>query len=514
MDPLAERLPLQIGGFTLSRPLGVAPTGRIYLGLDADGREAAVTVVHPWLAEDPGFVERLRQDLAAMAGLRSGHLAELVASGPDDPRPWFATARPAGPTLVELIGTRGPLPAERVLEIAAAVARALTELHAAGLVHGDLRPANVVLTPAGPRLVAPDLGRSSARGRAGGLPPGAAGIDAPPITPEQAAGGPAAATADVFGLGVTAYYAATGLHVFGTALQRDRVYRVLHAEPDLLPLRDWTVHALVLACLAKNPADRPAAADVAAAIADRQPAERAAGGAGPAVAGEVAAGSVAAVPAVPAVRRRWPPALVASLTLAMLAAAGGGAAVLFRGGTAPVAAAVRVPGTPEMAAAAPSAAPAPATGLAPAAAVALAAPGPLRATVYFGQLGSLLPEVGAGGLPTGGNRAAHPSRCALAVVFGGVRGSRAAVLPAGLGPGWTPLEGTEGTEGTARDGRVGQLLVPPADVAAGRQFHARAVLRVGGAASRPLGYRLELVARDGDRLTWRLGAAEVGCTLT
>src|SRR5690348_1935060 len=134
--------------------------GRVFLGVSAAGRPVAVKIIHAELAADPEFRARFSSEVAAARKV-SGLFTALVVDADVDARvPWLATAYVAGPSLSEAVRNRGPLTSWSLLALAAGLAKSLTAIHAAGVVHGDLKPSNVLLALDGPRVI--DFGISQA----------------------------------------------------------------------------------------------------------------------------------------------------------------------------------------------------------------------------------------------------------------------------------------------------------------------------------------------------------------
>jgi outer membrane protein assembly factor BamB/serine/threonine protein kinase len=262
MLPLGVDDPRVIGEFRLHAQLGAGGMGRVFLASSPGGREVAVKVVHPYLARDDIFRGRFRREVAAARAVNGGYAAPVIAAGPDDDPPWLATAYVPGPSLQEAVTATGPLPEDAALKLAAGLAEALRAIHACGLVHRDLKPGNVLLATDGPHVI--DFG--IARALDGTVLTAAeSALDTPFMSPEQAQGLPTGPASDVFSLGGVVYFAATGDGPFGTGHPAVMLYRIMHTEPDLdrLPpgLRD-----LAAACLAKDPARRPAPAELATAL--------------------------------------------------------------------------------------------------------------------------------------------------------------------------------------------------------------------------------------------------------
>ena len=267
MLPLGVDDPRVIGEFRLHAQLGAGGMGRVFLASSPGGHEVAVKVVHPYLARDDIFRGRFRREVAAAQAVNGGCAAPVIAAGPDDDPPWLATAYVPGPSLQEAVTATGPLPDDAAVKLAAGLAEALRAIHACGLVHRDLKPGNVLLAADGPRVI--DFG--IARALDGTVLTAAeSALDSPFMSPEQAQGLPTGPASDVFSLGGVVYFAATGDGPFGTGHPPVMLYRIMHTEPDLdrLPpgLRD-----LAASCLAKDPAQRPAPAELATALMGSAP---------------------------------------------------------------------------------------------------------------------------------------------------------------------------------------------------------------------------------------------------
>ncbi len=142
----------------------------------------------------------------------------VVVADADAASPWLATAYVPGPPLADAIARHGVWPEEQLRHPAAALAQALDEVHTAGLVHRDVKPANVLLTAAGPRLIDFRIARAvgATALTADGSVVGSPGC----LSPEQARGRTVGPASDVFSLGCVLAHAATGRAVFGTVGRR------------------------------------------------------------------------------------------------------------------------------------------------------------------------------------------------------------------------------------------------------------------------------------------------------
>ena len=255
--------PPRIGPYRLLGRLGAGGMGQVYLGRSAEGRLAAVKVIRPDLAAECGFRARFTREVAAARAVSGLFTALVLDADTDGPVPWLATAYVAGPSLADAVDAHGPLPAASVLTLAAGLAEGLAAVHAAGMVHRDVKPSNVLLAADGPRLI--DFGISRAAGASAltqtGMVIGSPGF----MSPEQATGGAVGPASDVFSLGAVLAFAATGEGPFGAGSTPALVYRVVHSTPEVTRL-PGQIRPLVERCLAKDPAGRPTPAELLAGL--------------------------------------------------------------------------------------------------------------------------------------------------------------------------------------------------------------------------------------------------------
>lgn len=255
MDDLRPADPARIGGHRLLGRLGAGGMGVVYLGRTDSGALAAIKVILPGLA-DEDFRTRFRRETEAARRVDSPWAVRVIGADTESERPWLATEFVPGPTLVDVVAQCGPLPVRSVTVLGRLLSRALAAVHAAGLVHRDVKPGNVLLTADGPRLI--DFGIARAADAtaltATGVVVGTPGF----LPPEQASGRTAGPAGDVFSLGCLLGYAATGRPPFGTGPADALLYRTVHDAPDLDGVGP-RLRALLERCLAKDPATRPSA---------------------------------------------------------------------------------------------------------------------------------------------------------------------------------------------------------------------------------------------------------------
>ncbi|MFD2417264.1 protein kinase domain-containing protein [Amycolatopsis pigmentata] len=264
LAPLQDGDPRRAGPFRLQGVLGTGAMGRVYLAHTPGKQAVAVKVLRGEFADDVEFRRRFRREVDAARAVHGLFTAPVIDADPDAARPWLATAYVAGPSLRETVTTHGPLPVEAVVRIAAAVAEGLRAVHAAGIVHRDLNPGNVLLAADGPKVIDFGIARAADASHLTrtGAPVGTAAF----MAPEQATGGEVGPASDVFSLGALLTYAATGKPPFGEGPAETSLYRVVHAEPDLDGIDDESLRALIGDCLAKDPEQRPAPAELVARL--------------------------------------------------------------------------------------------------------------------------------------------------------------------------------------------------------------------------------------------------------
>lgn len=152
-EKLVPTDPSHIGGHRLLARLGAGGMGVVYLGRAESGELAAVKVILPEYADQPEFRARFRREVTAARRVDSPWVVSVTGADPDASAPWLATAFVPGPSLAETVAACGPLPSRGVRVLGRMLARALTTVHEAGLVHRDIKPGNVLLTVDGPRLI-------------------------------------------------------------------------------------------------------------------------------------------------------------------------------------------------------------------------------------------------------------------------------------------------------------------------------------------------------------------------
>jgi serine/threonine protein kinase len=236
-------------------------------------RQVAIKVLATKLAADRDSREMIRAEAQSAARLSHPHVTSVYDYGESTTQdgetvPYVVMELIAGRTLAERLAG-GPLPWRAALRVGAEVAAALAAAHTRGLVHRDVKPANVMLTASGAKVV--DFGIAAVAGEAGEPGPGGVVLGTPAyLAPERLAGGPVRPATDVYGLGLLIYRALTGGLPWAAETTTQMINAHVYAEPERLPpitgLPDG-IAELCLQCLAKDPEDRPASREVARALA-------------------------------------------------------------------------------------------------------------------------------------------------------------------------------------------------------------------------------------------------------
>ena len=267
LPPSAEPVPV-VPGFRLDELLGWGASGAVWRAeCLADGSEVALKV-----ARSAGAASLEREAEALTTIRHPGVVRVLGRALTDDGRPVGVLELVGGESLASRLA-RGALPVGPALRIARGIAEALAAAHGSSVVHGDLKPANVMVR-ADESVVLLDFG-AAASPLAGGA--AAAPIAGTPayVAPELVDGVAASAASDVFALGVMLHEALAGARPFAGEGVQQLLFQIAYAEPPdlavIAPHVPAAVCAACAACLAKDPAARPSAAQLVGLLVEARP---------------------------------------------------------------------------------------------------------------------------------------------------------------------------------------------------------------------------------------------------
>jgi serine/threonine-protein kinase len=240
--------------------LGTGGMASVYLGTDRVlDRPVAVKVLARQFAADASFVERFRREAQSAAGLNHPNIVSVFDTGSDGDVHYIVMEYVQGHTLADVIRDQGPLLPERAAEIAEGVAAALAFAHRAGLVHRDVKPANVMITSTGDVKVM-DFG--IARAQAGDSLTRTESVlgTATYFSPEQAKGEGVDARSDIYALGCVLFEMLAGRPPFTGDTAVTVAMKHVRDEPEPPSVANLDVppplDAITMKCLAKNPANR------------------------------------------------------------------------------------------------------------------------------------------------------------------------------------------------------------------------------------------------------------------
>jgi serine/threonine kinase PknH len=230
--------------------------GVVYLATDDSGQQVAVKALHPQMAQDENARRRLAREVETMARVRSQYVAEVLGADLEGSTPYIVTRYVPGLALDAVVSAGGPLTGAALRRLAYGLAKALGAVHAAGVVHRDLKPGNVMLDAGQPVVI--DFGIAhipdSTRLTKTGLVMGTPGY----LAPEVIEGASSSGASDVHSWGATVAYAGTGRQPFGGGTFQTIFFRVLEGRPDVAGIPPRLL-PFVTAALSTDPRARPSA---------------------------------------------------------------------------------------------------------------------------------------------------------------------------------------------------------------------------------------------------------------
>ncbi len=244
------------GRYELHEKLGEGSFGRVYRGLDRRlGRPVAVKVIKPWWAEDSAWVERFEREARLLARIHDPGVVQIFDIGHAEEGPYYVAELVDGESLAELL-REGPLAPGRARAIAEQLCRSLASAHRQGVVHCDVKPANVLLATGGEVKVG-DFGVARLAESTSQAPSATVAGTPRYMSPEQARGKPTTAATDVYSAGVVLYEMLAGQPPFADGSPVELGLRHLQdPPPELPPAVAAPLREVVARALAKDPRDR------------------------------------------------------------------------------------------------------------------------------------------------------------------------------------------------------------------------------------------------------------------
>jgi serine/threonine-protein kinase len=258
--------------YRLGERLAAGGMGSVYRAVDETlGRQVAVKALRRELADDPTFLERFRREARAAAALSHPGVAAIYDYGEVDGQPFIVMELVEGDNLADRLAAGGPLPWQEAFAVGEQVAAALAAAHAHGLVHRDVKPANIMLGHDG-RAKVTDFGIAQAAQAATLTHSGVVLGSANYVAPEQAKGGHVGPAADLYSLGCVLFEAVTGETPYhggnAVAIATQHVSAPVPDPRELRPDLPAQAAALIMRALRKQPDARfPSGTAMAAALA-------------------------------------------------------------------------------------------------------------------------------------------------------------------------------------------------------------------------------------------------------
>src|SRR3954447_23212197 len=256
------------GRYELLSRVAVGGMGEVWEARDlVIGRPVAIKILKDEYLGDPGFLERFRAEARHAALVNHEGIANVYDYGEEDGSAFLVMELVPGEPLSSILEREHTLPPDRVLDVVSQTAMALQAAHAAGLVHRDIKPRNLLVTPDG-RVKITDFGIARITDQVPLTATGQVMGTVQYLSPQQASGQPASPATDIYSLGIVAYEALAGHRPFtGESQVAIAMAQINDTPPDLPASIPEPVRRLVMACIAKAPSDRPTTAALLARAA-------------------------------------------------------------------------------------------------------------------------------------------------------------------------------------------------------------------------------------------------------
>ncbi|MGW3108141.1 serine/threonine-protein kinase [Streptomyces sp. NPDC001100] len=264
MDP---RMQLSVGGYVCERELGRGGQGVVWLARDRTGQQVVVKFLLPGKEYDEVALARVRREFGAASRVGELATARVLDADLTGRHPYIVSEFVPGPTIHQHVTTGGPLSSGRLQSLALAVAHALAQVHRAGVVHRDIKPSNILLSPDGPRIIDFGIARDERLLESALTTPGSVLGSPAYMSPEQVKSLRVTSATDVFSLGGTLYFAATGRHPFEGESDYEVLVAVSTRDADLTAVPE-PVRSAIADCLRRDPAERPTAAQLITRLAE------------------------------------------------------------------------------------------------------------------------------------------------------------------------------------------------------------------------------------------------------
>lgn len=249
------------GRYELQSRIAIGGMGEVWEATDhVIGRTVAIKILKDEYMGDPGFLERFRAEARHAALVNHEGIASVFDYGEENGSAFLVMELVPGEALSTILERDGALSADKTLDIVAQTASALQAAHAAGLVHRDIKPGNLLITPDG-RVKITDFGIARIADQVPLTATGQVMGTVQYLSPEQASGHAASPATDTYSLGIVAYECLAGKRPFTGESQVAIAMAQINEQPPPLPATvPQPVQNLVMSMIAKKPTDRPSSA--------------------------------------------------------------------------------------------------------------------------------------------------------------------------------------------------------------------------------------------------------------